>query len=768
MIDFIELRNWKTHANTRLVFTKGTNVLVGQMGSGKSSVMDAISYALFGMFPLLQHRRISIADIVKNIPAQEQEAEVKLSFSIGTDNYIVDRKIGISGSAEATLFKNGSIIQSQPQRVSEFVSDVLKVDYDLFSKAVYSEQNGLDYFLELRSGERKDQIDKLLGLDKFALAEDNAGSLANRIKGIVQEQQSVISSFDIEKLEQQIREAKVELEKLGNETLSLKEKHEKDKAVLLEKSSKMKELNEMNAKKASLDKEIKGLESKLAVLKREADKIEAEELGSLDEISRKAADLEEQVKKAKEEELHIEEEERNGNRLSAKLESEIKKIKEDIDEKKKLEELLKGKSLEENSLILEKKNEELERLEKSLAGYASKKEEAERYMQELEEHISKCPVCEREISEELRLRLLESKKEIVKSAESAAEQAKKEIERLRGEIKGLKGTIDKLAIANEKLKGYAGLDAKLSDTSKQLENVDATNKKTSEERIKSQKKLEELQQTFSKLEANKKEMLKLLEYKKEIEEVEKAASAKRKEFEAIKIDSKTIDDAQKELNEITAKVSALNANIAANEKALDEKRKQIKEKEEQAEHVRDLIKDIDYKKEVAEGLVKFKNTISETQTVLREKLIDSINRIMSEIWPELYPYGDYVDIKLEPSASDYVLKVKILRNGEEQWRNVEGIASGGERSIACLAMRVAFALVLVPNLKRLILDEPTHNIDQQGIAKFIHVFNDTLPKIVEQVFIITHDEALKQAASSKVYALSRNKEAHEGTTVEEI
>ncbi|MGC9205232.1 MAG: hypothetical protein ACP5FN_03085, partial [Candidatus Micrarchaeia archaeon] len=237
----------------------------------------------------------------------------------------------------------------------------------------------------------------------------------------------------------------------------------------------------------------------------------------------------------------------------AKLESEIKKIKEDIDEKKKLEELLKGKSLEENNLILEKKNEELERLEKSLAGYASKKEEAERYMQELEEHISKCPVCEREISEELRLRLLESKKEIVKSAESAAEQAKKEIERLRGEIKGLKGTIDKLAIANEKLKGYAGLDAKLSDTSKQLENVDATNKKTSEERIKSQKKLEELQQTFSKLEANKKEMLKLLEYKKEIEEVEKAASAKRKEFEAIKIDSKTIDDAQKELNEITAK-----------------------------------------------------------------------------------------------------------------------------------------------------------------------------------------------------------------------
>ena len=45
------------------------------------------------------------------------------------------------------------------------------------------------------------------------------------------------------------------------------------------------------------------------------------------------------------------------------------------------------------------------------------------------------------------------------------------------------------------------------------------------------------------------------------------------------------------------------------------------------------------------------------------------------------------------------------------------MASGGERSIACLAMRIAMAMVIVPNLRWLILDEPTHNIDEQGISK---------------------------------------------------
>ena len=82
-------------------------------------------------------------------------------------------------------------------------------------------------------------------------------------------------------------------------------------------------------------------------------------------------------------------------------------------------------------------------------------------------------------------------------------------------------------------------------------------------------------------------------------------------------------------------------------------------------------------------------------------------------------------------------------------------------------MRIAFAMVLVPNLKWLILDEPTHNIDRRGIGKLVEAFNETLPKIVDQVFIITHEEEMKQISGGRVFVLGRDKANNEATNVSE-
>ena len=44
-------------------------------------------------------------------------------------------------------------------------------------------------------------------------------------------------------------------------------------------------------------------------------------------------------------------------------------------------------------------------------------------------------------------------------------------------------------------------------------------------------------------------------------------------------------------------------------------------------------------------------------------------------------------------------------------------------------MRMSFAMAIVPNLKWLIFDEPTHNIDRIGIGKLVDVSNEKLPKL---------------------------------------
>ena len=68
MIKSIELTNWKTHKHTVINFQKGVNVLIGVMGAGKSSVIDGISFGLFGTFPSLNHKRTTTENLISNRP----------------------------------------------------------------------------------------------------------------------------------------------------------------------------------------------------------------------------------------------------------------------------------------------------------------------------------------------------------------------------------------------------------------------------------------------------------------------------------------------------------------------------------------------------------------------------------------------------------------------------------------------------------------------------------------------------------------------------
>ena len=56
------------------------------------------------------------------------------------------------------------------------------VDYDLFTRAIYSEQNKLDYFITIGKGERKKVLDELLGIDRFEQARSSAGTLVARLR----------------------------------------------------------------------------------------------------------------------------------------------------------------------------------------------------------------------------------------------------------------------------------------------------------------------------------------------------------------------------------------------------------------------------------------------------------------------------------------------------------------------------------------------------------------------------------------------------------
>lgn len=765
MITSIELKNWKTHGETKLAFSKGTNILIGQMGAGKSSIMDAISFALFGTFPSIHHKRVGVGDVIRSRPAKMASATVKLHFTMNGNKYTVEREVSAKGIGKAQLMKDGVYVQSQPQRVTEEIEKILKINYDIFSKAVYSEQNRLDYFLELPSNARKKQMDELLGLDKFATAQENVGSVINKIKDMADETEKAASGFDIKKLNAQLDELEKSMGKLITEKAAIEADLEKSIGEKKRSEEELKRLREQFNLKVRIEKEIAEQKSRASVLHSEIEKIDARKLGDRKEIEEKTRKAKERMEKLKEEQKAAQQKERRCADALAGAKAELAALEKQKAELAKLTEQLKETDRKKTESSVKEKSLMIERCNSDIAAANVVVTENTKWVAELKKHAQKCPVCERELDSEIVAKLIEGKNSQITESTAKARKAEEQMRSEKRELEALTISLNRLSVMEDKIKGYEGIGQKAEKAAQHLAVCESEEKQAKQANDSVREQLAKETEQFGSI-SGAEEMLKRRDdYLLSVSRIQSELEKKQNELSEIKIDQHKIDSLQEEVVAASAKEAKFTADLSANMRYQKEKNVQITDKKEEITRVGVLYEDIAAKRKVAENLTKFRLSLIETQAQLRKQLVDSINSIMHEIWPELYPYGDYTSVALEPTPDDYILRVKL--NGSDEWGEVNTIASGGERSIACLAMRIALAMVLAPNLKWIILDEPTHNIDAQGLQKFVKMFSESMPRIVDQVFIITHDEVLKQTYNSKVYVFKRNKDEDEETIVQE-
>ncbi len=763
MLTSIELYNWKTHKSTKLDFSKGTNILIGQMGSGKSSVMDAIAYALFGNFPSIQHRRTNVSYLIRSKPKQEDTARVKLSFEINGTSYEVERVINQNSPSTATLKRDGVYLQSQPQRVTEEIVKLLKMDYDLFSRAVYSQQNGLEYFLNLRSADRKREIDNLLGLDKFSEAKENVTSLANRIKDMVKEDSKTVAEFDESKIKEQLEALEKEILKYKEAEASAEKKFTETKAKLIASEAKLSAANEQQNKKNKLLQEVRELKGKNETLTSEIKKIDAKGTRESSQVSALLLSekqlLEAATKEAKDSKEKAEE---SGKRLT-KYDTQLQIVRKDYERMLMLQKELETLDKKENEKALQAAKDSKEKAEADLARYSAEKKEGEKNLKELESHFGKCPVCEKELEESLRKKLIEDKKNKLKELQELASESEKILIKSKKEYEMLNNNKERIGQIENRMKEYTGIEDKIKELEKLSFGECESDKKFKADYDSKEKAAQELKERTTKLQAELEMSQTRERYTKELDRIALSISEKEKDVNSIEISQGAIDSLHKEVVTLSSEASRTESEIRLNKRYIADKMQQKKEKEDQSAMINRIKEEIAKKKKVSENLEKFSDAIIEAQTQLRNRLVESINRVMGDIWPELYPYKDYSDIMLDAVEDDYILKVNTMMRDKMSWEDVELIASGGERSTACLAMRIAFSLVLAPNIKWLILDEPTHNLDQQAVHKMVDIFGETLPKIIDQVFIITHEDLLKDVNGSNVYVLNRDKGADKET-----
>lgn len=766
MINSIEMKNWKTHEDTKIEFSKGTNILIGAMGAGKSSTIDAICYGLFGTFPAVKQKRVKLSEIVKNRPNQENGAVVKITFTAQGDIYAVEREISLNGGGKARLTKNGEYLQSQPERVNEEVEKILKVDYDLFARAVYSEQNRLDYFLELKAKDRKDQMDELLGLDKFALASDNAGSLINKVKDIINNQKKDASQLDVESVKNRLSGLRLECEKLEADKEKLTAELILSNSSIKSLELQINEMSRLEAKKNILAMKIAELKSKMEYALIEAKKIEEKNLGTKESIESAIKTVEIALGETIEKEKGMADSERGSQTLFSKIDSEIQQLEKRRFERDAILKKVAGRDVHklENEYDILVKGVQV--LETELLTDVSEMKNSKKWLDDLKVHIGKCPVCERDMEKELQDKLILQKEKTMLELSKKIKTAESNLAQKKSEMQSKFEAVNELKVLSSRIKDYENVDKSIEENIVQREKTRAVLGSLRLEIDRVKKDVEKMTAHIAELSKAKEELGRREGYLKDILAFDEMRKFREAEFDKIKVDVQEIERLRVHFVDARSKASMLSAQIEAHVRYIDDKKAQIKDKEAQIDTIERMNRDVKQKEFAMHNLAKFKASLDETKLVLRSRLVKSINDVMQEMWLDMYPYGDYKSIMLEATPDDYILNVLVSRNGEDVWQEVEGIASGGERSIACLALRVAFSMVLVPNLKWIILDEPTHNIDEDGIRRFVDLFNNQLPKIVDQIFIITHDELLKQSVNSNIYVLARNKGESGSTVVE--
>jgi DNA repair protein SbcC/Rad50 len=758
MINSIALTNWKSHTKSEFEFQPGTNVLVGSMGAGKSSILQAISFALFGTFSELKHRDLKISDVITR-GAEQKISEITLSINSPQNKlFEIKRKIDAKKTiSEGSVRDKDNKLIAGPQttQINEFVKKEFGVDDEIFLRTVYAMQNDIDMILKLSPKDRKKKIDELMGLNKFEKARNNCVTLRNRTIKQKQDSEAFLESIGLENLNKKITVAKNNIEVLKSKQLGLqselsKKKLEKDTAriKLLDFREKLSESNKLEERKRNILKLLFELDEKLKNKQIERSKQELEKeieeiKNNIRMIQRNKINFSDQNNKSQlqlmsaDKKLALSENKING------IEEKLKKILE------LKEELAKQKISDLTNEISELKKE-LDLKKDAKQTNLAQLNEHRKHLEQLLLAESHCPVCSTLLNEDNKSRIISERKEniskilykntelseIISAIENRYEDLKQIFEKnryvleelskeneLKHEQNKLKLDIDENRIIVIESKSILDHSKKnISELDKEIENLNIKLSSLNDEKY-----LYEIKDQHSRAKA-------------ELELVED-------EFKHKKVSKEIVDEQDNKFQQLLKQVQEVETTLSNFEDLLSDKVKQLSELNSQQNKAEEFKQKIKSLEEKAGFLDKFRAALEATQLTLRDDLILAVNEVMSSVWIEIYPYDKWLGVRLSSTEQDYNLQ---LKEAGGDWVSVTGFASGGERMLASLAVRIAFARVLAPSLSLLILDEPTHNLDDKAISTFIDVVQNKVSDFLDQIFIVTHEEKLAENADNVI------------------
>ena len=268
MIYFRTIR-WKNFLSTGNAFTEvsldrsPSTLVLGENGSGKSTILDALTYALFNK----PFRNISKPQLINSINGKKLLVEVE--FDIGKKHYLVRR------GASPNVFQielDGEVI-NQDANVRDYQKhleeNVLKLNYKSFTQISVLGSASFTPFMQLHLGARREIIEDILDIQIFTtmnkVLKDKVNALKDKIRVLQNEvdlakERATMQKKYIETLE---ADKANKIEKIKDEINELEQKIQENEKLATTTIEKKDSMGDVETKRKKLVEYRKGIERRI-------------------------------------------------------------------------------------------------------------------------------------------------------------------------------------------------------------------------------------------------------------------------------------------------------------------------------------------------------------------------------------------------------------------------------------------------------------------------------------------------------------------------
>lgn len=398
-INKIYLKNIRSYEEAEINFPKGSILLSGDIGTGKSSILLALEFALFG----LERGNLSGAGLLRK---GADNGNVKLEFEIDGKPIIIERSLKRNKSSisqeKTTICIGNERVEVSTEELKQKVLELLAYPAEFIKKTnllyrftVYTPQEDMKQILIENPEDRINILRRIFGIDKYKNISQNMEIVSKIIRENVKNKEG--KTEDIVEKRQEFEKRKINFEILDKEITKITAEHEvialklKEKLETLQKfEADLKKYTVLNEKSYKTKMLIKNFEDRISMFNE-----------IIEKDNKKIAQLKEELKE--------------------RDKTELAKTAEKIKENKKLTE-----AMQKRHIILEKKmsitETEIKKIEMSLKNF---------------KELNICPTCRQQVGEE-------HKHSITSASEQELEQKNSELEKIKEEAVKLESEIEKI------------------------------------------------------------------------------------------------------------------------------------------------------------------------------------------------------------------------------------------------------------------------------------------------------------------------------------